>query len=237
MWSSHATHRPVAYSGLHARQPRRAALVHTNGGGSDNGSLYGWWASHANGSMGRANLHIGAHFQVMRDGQVEQYVDTDLVVYHAYSASEWAVGFEVEDDGDPSRPMTAAQLASIAAICRELGIPARQVDVSSGADGIGWHSQYAAWNQSGHECPGPVRVGQVRSVLIPALRAPAPAPAPSEEDDMLLCQDPRSGGWWLLFANNTKRPVVGGASLAAYRRALKDVTGLTPAEIDSYKAA
>ena len=67
--------------------------------------------------------------------------------------------------------------------------------------------------------------------------SPSPAPSLEEDVDMLLCQDPRSGGWWLLFANNTKRPVVGGSSLAAYKRVLKDVTGLTPAELDSYKAA
>src|SRR4051812_13677278 len=106
MWSSHATKRPVPYKDLHARTKRRAALIHTNGGGTDHGSLFGWWRGNANGSHGPANRHVGAQIQVMTNGHAEQYVDTDLVVYHAYGASEWAVGIEVEDDGDPSQLMT-----------------------------------------------------------------------------------------------------------------------------------
>lgn len=182
MWSSHATKRPVPYTGLHARQPHRAALIHTNGGGTDQGSLYGFWCQNANGSRGPENKHVGAHFQVMTNGHAEQYVDTDLVIYHAYSASEWALGFEVEDDRDPSRPMTPAQLATIEAILRELHVAARQLTSDQPADGVGWHEQFHAWNESGHHCPGPVREGQVRTVIIPALQQhpvvhnPYPAP-------------------------------------------------------------
>lgn len=170
MWSSHATRRPVAYNGLHARQPRRAVLLHTNGGGTDNGSLFGWWSSCARGQRGTENRHVGAHFQITFNGHAEQYVDTNVVVYHAYSASEWAVGIETEDDGHPSTPWTNAQLDTIIAICRELKVPG-QLLKDSPSDGIGWHEMYADWNKSGHSCPGSVREKQIRDVILPALTA------------------------------------------------------------------
>lgn len=198
MWSSHATKRPVAYKNLHARTKRRAALIHTNDGGTNHGSLFDWWTAGARGDRGQANLHVGAHFQVMNSGHAEQYVDTDLVVYHAYSASEWAVGFEVEDDGDPSRPMTAPQLATIESILRELRVPGKVLASDQPADGVGWHEQFHAWNQSGHHCPGPVREAQVRSGIIPALQAP-----------------PLTVPWWW---HRTLRPGSVGADVVSCKR-------------------
>ena len=187
MWSSHATRRPIAYQGLHPRQPHRAAVVHTNGGPCAHGSLYGWWTSHADGSMGSGNLHLGAHFQVPWDGHGEQYVDTDLVVYHAYSASEFAVGFEVQDDGDPTRPMTDAQIRFIVDVCRELGVPGRLL-ADGPSDGVGYHEQYPDWNRSGHTCPGAVRRQQVIDRIVPALVIATPhitvSPAAPREGEL-----------------------------------------------------
>jgi hypothetical protein len=176
MRSQHATWMPVPYGGLHKRQPRRAVICHTNGGGS--GSMFGWFSGNARGNHGAENRHVGAHFQVMKDGTVEEYVDTDYVIYHAYSASEFAVGIETEDDGHPETPWTPAQLASIVKLCRELGVPG-QLLKDGPSDGVGWHEQYRDWNQTAHACPGKVREQQIRTHIIPALtEKPPPKPEP-----------------------------------------------------------
>lgn len=172
--SAHATWRPVPYEGLHARQNHRAVLLHTNGGGTDKGSLYGFWTG-----IARRGQHVGAHFQVATNGHAEQYVDTDQVIYHAFSASEWAVGIETEDDGHPSTPWTDAQLTTIIAICHELHVPGRILTSPQPADGIGWHEQFVDWNHDGHQCPGHVRELQIRRVILPALLASPPAPHPT----------------------------------------------------------
>lgn len=185
MWSSHATKRPVPYTGLHARQPHRAALIHTNGGGTDKGSLYGWWTAGARGQRGPDNRHVGAQFQVMLTGHAEQYVDSSLVVYHAYDASEWAFAIEVEDENHPERPMTDAQLATIVAILREHRVPGRLLTSTSPADGVGWHEQFPQWNKTGHHCPGGIREQQIRNEIIPALahRVPRPVLNPHRTPD------------------------------------------------------
>lgn len=164
--SKHATWKPIPYTGLHRRIPRRAVILHTNGGGS--GSLFGYFSGNARGDHGADNRHVGAHFQVMRDGHAEQYVDTANVIYHAYSASEWAVGIETEDDGNPSVPWTDAQITTIIAICRELGVPG-QLLKEGASDGIGWHEQYPSWNKTAHSCPGKVREHQIHDRILPAL--------------------------------------------------------------------
>jgi hypothetical protein len=151
---------PVHYSGLHKRQPRRAALLHTNGGGTSNGSLYGWWSQIA--SQGK---HVGAHYQVAADGRIFAYVDPDYVVYHAFSASEWSIAIETEDDGDPSTPWTEAQMRAIAKILHHHGVPARVLTSDKPGDGVGWHSQFSAWNHNGHRCVGAVRQAQIPHVL------------------------------------------------------------------------
>lgn len=174
MRSKLATWRKVPYTDLHRRAASRAVILHTNGGGS--GSLFGYFSGNARGDHGAANRHVGAQFQVMRDGKAEQYVDTDLVIYHAYGASEWAVGIETEDDGDPSKPWTPAQVQTIIAICRELKIPG-QLLKETPSDGVGWHEQYPSWNKTAHSCPGKVRERQIRDVILPALAKPPLTPA------------------------------------------------------------
>lgn len=159
---------PVNYRGLHARVPRKAMLLHTNGGGAE---LRGWWQQYAD-----SGQHIGAQYQVFNSGRIVCYVDPSLVVYHAYAASEWAIGVETEDDGNPGTPWSPAQVRSLAQIGRFHGVPARMLVGSGPGDGVGYHQQNPAWNQSGHGCPGPVRVAQIPAVLR-AMTASAPAPS------------------------------------------------------------
>ena len=193
MWSSHATRRPVSYTGLHARQPRRAALLHTNGGGTDHGSLYGWWSQ-----IAARGQHVGAHYQIGWS-IAEQYVDSSKVIYHAFAASEWAVGIETQDDGHPERPWNDFQVETIIAICRELKVPGRLLTSAQPADGLGWHEQFVDWNRDGHRCPGNVRELQIRRDILPALLThPTPTPSPVQEDDVQ---------WMLEDQRRTPNPV------------------------------
>jgi hypothetical protein len=168
MRSRHATWKPVPYTGLHKRQPRRAVVLHRNGIARAT-SLQGYFTGNAHGDHGAENVHVGAHLQVRLDGTVEEYVDLDLVIYHAYGASEWSIGIETEDDKDPSKPWTPAQVKTIIALCRELKVPGRLLKQTP-SDGVGWHEQYPAWNSSAHSCPGPVREKQIREEILPALQ-------------------------------------------------------------------
>ena len=162
--------RPVPYQGLHPRLPYRAGLLHTNGGGTDHGSLYGWWLSCANGSRGPAMRHIGAHYQVPNSGVWERYVDPALVVYHAYGASEWAFGIETEDESNPATPWNDNQLAAITEILTINQVPGVLLTSDQPAHGVGYHQQFPSWNQEGHNCPAPVRVQQLKTEIIPALQ-------------------------------------------------------------------
>lgn len=231
MWSALATHEPVAYSGLHVRQPFRAAIVHTNG--SKGTDLRGWWDSCAAGQQGPSLLHVGAQYQVLLDGTAIQYVDSSVVVYHAYGASEWAVGIEHQDNGDPNLPFSTAQLDTTARLLHELGIPPVLLSSANPANGIGYHSQFPEWNQSGHYCPGSVRVAQVSHDLLPRLRTlyTAPVPVPTEVPEMYLCADPRHGWWYVLGQPGLRR--IGPTELALYQQAGVPVAHVDPALLPS----
>ncbi len=167
-WYPHARKRPLHFAAtMPARRPCKAVELHTNGGGTDHGSLFVFF--------NRPGNDVAAHFQVMNDGTCEQYIDTDREAYAQFSGNAYCVSIETEDDGHPERPWTAAQLASIVALCKWVGCPPRLLK-DGPSDGVGWHSQYRDNDQSGHACPGPVRIQQILHYIIPALEPPAPKP-------------------------------------------------------------
>lgn len=172
--------RPVAYTGLHARQRKRAAILHTNGGGAQ---LYDWWSK-----IAASGSHVGSHYQVFIDGTSECYVDPSKVIYHAYGASEWAFAIETEDDSNNRRPWTAAQIYTIAEILFFHGVPATMLTGIDAGNGVGYHQQHSAWNGSGHDCPGPVRTSQIPLVLAVLNHLYHPNPT---EDDVSPEQDAR----------------------------------------------
>jgi hypothetical protein len=154
--------RPLFFaSTMPARLQKRAVILHTNGGGSD---LYDFF----NNEYKDHGSRISSHFQIFDDGSIEQYIDTAKQAYGAYISNSWAVQVETEDDGHPERPWTDKQLKSIISICRWLKCPARHLLVAA-SEGVGWHQEYDAWNEKHHNCPGPVRVAQIKNIIIPAL--------------------------------------------------------------------
>jgi N-acetylmuramoyl-L-alanine amidase/Putative peptidoglycan binding domain len=146
--------------------PPRAVFLHTNGGGAD---LTSWFNQLWDGSHQR----LGATFQVYSDGVVDQLCETDRVIYAQFAASEWAVSIETEDGNHPEHPWTGPQIDTIVRLIQWLhethGIPYRLM-TSKGARGIGYHQQFPEYNQSGHNCPGPVRLNQLVHTVIPRLR-------------------------------------------------------------------
>lgn len=124
----------------------------------------GWW----NGQFAKTGDRFGSHFQVMWDGTIEQYADTDLVLFHAFGGSNFAVGIETQDDKDPSRPWTKAQIDAILDICNWLQVLKQQL-AEHGGDGIGWHRLHHSWNKHNHSCPGDVRLKQLQQSVIPRL--------------------------------------------------------------------
>lgn len=198
-----ATHRLMPYNDrLPRREQSPTLILHTNGGGTDHGSLYGWFS--------RAGNDICSHFQVASDGTIEQYLDTDRVGYAQFSGNAYAVSVETEDDRDPSKPWTPQQVASIVRLADWLNVPAR-VSPNGPGGGIGWHSLYADWNQSGHNCPGPVRIDQIRRHVIPALgHHTGPTPSP---------HDNHAPGWYRRLLSLSS-PMLHGVDVQHVQRAV-----------------
>ena len=160
-----AKFRPVSFvKRLDQRELRRAVIIHTNGGGTDHGSLLRFW----NNRFADTGERVGAHFQVMWDGTIEQYADTDRLLNHAFAGSNFAVGIETQDDNDPNRPWTKAQIDAILDICNWLDVPKQQL-AEHGGHGIGWHRLHHSWNKHNHSCPGDVRLKQLKQSVIPRL--------------------------------------------------------------------
>lgn len=153
----------------------KAVFLHTNGGGPH---LTTWFDT----LFAKTHDRVGSTFQVFDDGSIDQLCDTSHVIYAQYGASRWAVSIETEDDGDPHKPWNPAQLAAIQKLLQwlhtEHGIPLRAMANENDA-GIGYHQQFAVYNQTGHDCPGPTRVNQLVHTVIPRLAGPTPDPKPN----------------------------------------------------------
>jgi len=143
----------------------KAVFLHTNGGGPQITP----WFDHL---FQTTHQRIGSTFQVYKDGSIDQLCDTESIIYAQFEASRWAVSIETEDDGHPSAAWTAQQLAAIEKLItwlhQEHGIPLHAMANADDA-GIGYHQQFAIYNQSGHDCPGPVRVNQLLHTVLPRL--------------------------------------------------------------------
>lgn len=129
-----------------------------------------------------AHFGVGGPWDKGLDGAVWQWQDCNRQA----DAQAWGNGYctsiETSDGAVSSRPWSSKQIAALVSLatwwCRQTGAPARLVTSVSGS-GFGYHSQFAAWNPSGHACPGSVRVNQLKTIVIPAvadLLTPKPKP-------------------------------------------------------------
>ena len=182
-----ATWRPLPEADTQPTIRATQLILHVSAGESR--SLFGWWTSPAN--------NLESHLHVARDGFTEQYVDTARSADANYLANRRPDGtgaISVETQGaDAGGLWSAEQLDRLVDIARWAhavhGVPLR---LCPGPDepGIGWHVMWGApgpWTPAvGKVCPGPSRVAQIKTVILPRLlRAVATTTTGTiEEDDM-----------------------------------------------------
>jgi hypothetical protein len=148
------------------------AVLHVN---ESNGNLFNFFNNPAN--------QVSAHFEIYKNGAVEQYLDTSVSSWCQMDGNSTYVSIETE--GYVPEPLTPAQIMTAgrlyAWLHTEHGIPLQLAD-KPGEHGFGWHGMGgAAWG--GHTgCPGDKRKGQRAQILNVAraeLSGPRPAPAPA----------------------------------------------------------
>lgn len=106
-----------------------------------------------------------------------------------FAGNAYAVSIENADGGHPTNPFSSKMMGTHVElgvdVSRAYDIPAQLVPRTGPVGkGYGYHELRHDWNLSGHVCPGPVREGQLRQIVIPKIRAillghtPAPTPKP-----------------------------------------------------------
>jgi hypothetical protein len=160
-----ARYRPLNQFSNGAMHSYRGVVLHVND--SDGPSLYNWIAG---------GHDMSCHFQVAKDGTIEQYIDTANSSWcQADGNNDW---LSVETQGFPTEPLTPAQVDAIRGIVSWAhlthGIPLQLAETPAGT-GLGWHGMGGdAWG--GHPgCPGDLRKAQRAEIL--------------QEDDMTPDQD------------------------------------------------
>ncbi len=148
----------------------RGLVLHVNDG--PNVSLWSWVNNPAS--------NMSCHFQVLQDGTVEQYLDTDLWSWcQADGNQRW---LSMEMPTHPDTGMTPAQIASGARVLAWASalhdFPLQLTNDPIGGTGLGWHGMGGqAWG--GHfGCPGDIRKTQMTELLA------ATSGNQPQEDDM-----------------------------------------------------
>lgn len=165
---------PVSFQGQLGwmAQPPQTVFIHTNGGGSNIAGPGGYFSNAFN-NPADPNYHvgIGSTFQVYWDGTADQMCDSQQVIWAEFQASRWAASIETQDDGNPATPWTDAQMATLVKLIQELGVPAHLMTDGYSA-GVGYHQMWTPlWNDNYHDCPGRVRVAQLRGEVMQELQA------------------------------------------------------------------
>jgi hypothetical protein len=111
---------------------------------------------------------IESHFYITRSGLVEQYRSIYFQADANLGANNFAVS--VETQGMGAGEWTQAQLDAIKKLLRwlhrEAGVPLTKCQAADGS-GVGYHSQFRSWSPVVKTCPGPDRVQQFETVLVP----------------------------------------------------------------------
>lgn len=154
----------------------RVAILHVDAGNA--ASLYDYFRLRSGG--------IESHFHVKLDGTVEQYRSIYWQADANHLANDFAVSIETQGFG--AGKWTDAQLEAIKKLLlwlnAEAGIPLVRCSSWNGF-GIGYHVQFGApgmWTPVAKSCPGPERIAQFNTVLVPwfsEARQPARPAAPT----------------------------------------------------------
>lgn len=170
-----ATQRLIAPGSNDPRITPNVAVLHVDAGNAS--TLYGWFTNPDAGG-------VESHFHITKAGVVEQYRDTN---YQCDAQRGGATdGVSIETQGYGSGEWTTAQLEAIKALllwlvrvhpAMRLRVPRTPTDA-----GVGYHSLFPSdvpdtWARDGRTCPGPDRIRQYRTILVPWMANP-------EGDDM-----------------------------------------------------
>ena len=153
-------------------------ILHVATGPAD-ASLYGWFSNPA--------AQASSHWWAGASGGREQYLDPDEHVSWAQADGN-SLYHSVETGGEPSQPLTDAQIDAVAGIYRwghdHFGWPYRLAE-HPGEKGLGWHGMGGtAWG--GHPyCPGDLRKAQRAEIL----RRAQETDTNNQENDMQLSDD------------------------------------------------
>lgn len=137
------------------------------------------------------------------DGALWQWQYAGYQADAQYAGNDYADSVETADGGNPNHPWTTAQLITLINLtvdwCRWAKAPAQLITKETDR-GLGYHSMFHDWNLSGHTCPGEVRIGQLRQVVIPKARSilagekwPPPPPPPGTAPKYWVNPHPKSG--------------------------------------------
>ena len=158
-----------------------------------------------------------AHFNVFRDGRIEQYVDTNIVAWHSGNTqgNTTTIGVETEGCGPPphAEPMTDAMVSAFARLYaegqRRHGWP-NALQNQRGQRGLGFHR---LWNATA--CPCDPRLNMRPEILRRAAgQAPTPVedkPAQPQGGAMALRTSPAGDGAYYIFGSDGGVFAFGGA--------------------------
>lgn len=143
---------------------------------------------------------IESHFYIRLDGTVEQYRDTEREADANYKANSWGANgrtygaVSIETAGMGTGEWTPAQQEAIKKLLTWLhtthGIPLRACPGPFKA-GVGYHTMWgapSAWTPVSKVCPGPDRIVQFKTWLVPWMNAgakPTPAKPPKPTNPTL----------------------------------------------------
>lgn len=140
-----------------------------------------------------------AHFGVDQAGNIHQFGPVNgWKAWHAADGNPHWYGCEFADDGNPSNPLTQAQIVAAAQLLECLSSPdvgrfSLQITDSVNTEGLGWHGMGGQAFGGHFQCPGPVRAAQRPQIvaLAMSIRQGAAAPAPERwtSEGMLSLHD------------------------------------------------
>jgi hypothetical protein len=117
---------------------------------------------------------LGGPWDGALDGALWQWQDTHRQADAQFDGNAYANSVETSDGGNASHPWSSKQLETLVRLtvdwCKLTDSPARLVKKPTDR-GLGYHELFWAWNHGDHACPGPVREGQLRTIVIPKARA------------------------------------------------------------------
>ncbi len=176
-----AVNRLIAPGSSDPRIDPRVAVLHVDAGNTRD--LHDYFDGPSGG--------IESHFQIALDGTIFQYRDTGYQADANHYANDFAISIETQGFG--AGEWTDAQLASIKRLLTWLNqvhpaIKLAECTVWNGS-GIGYHIKFGSpgwWTPVSKSCPGPDRVKQFFSIIVPWLKSGA---NPVQEDDMFEADD------------------------------------------------